>query len=224
MVISTSCFLQPNRKNPRIQAQDGRQVEIALTSLLNKSENRLDTEDLFFRTIFLWTLPQALAILARPFLHWQFYFHTLAYDCTSTSICQKGIILKFLTSSLYCLKAATLSSTDSLPWGTSLSFCITCHTKHVNLLLITHLILLKECTRRTQLITSDSFVYLIFPQIKLSLTLNGFFFKLTFCLNSHQEQHQVDQHDRRQRTASDPTEGKMYLCGFGLHCDQEFRT
>ena len=32
-----------------------------------------------------------------------------------------------LTSSLYCLKAATRSSTDSLASGTSLSFCITCN-------------------------------------------------------------------------------------------------
>ena len=67
MVISTSCFLQPNRKNPRTQAQDGRQVEIALTSLLNKSENRLDPEDPFFSTALFELFPHALAIFESFF-------------------------------------------------------------------------------------------------------------------------------------------------------------
>lgn len=35
-------------------------------------------------------------------------------------------LLHFPTSSLYCLKAVTLSSTASIPKGTSLSFCMTC--------------------------------------------------------------------------------------------------
>lgn len=42
----------------------------------------------------------------------------------------KQASILFFTSSLYCLKAATLSSTDSLPSGTSLSLCITCNEQH----------------------------------------------------------------------------------------------